>query len=1177
MDKRMQHTVNNMLKRLHLKKEPPESDARQRLKKELFAFNYCVEHGFPSKPTAVAYDSILQLLAIGTKAGNIRIYGAPGVEFSGQHSSYIAVCQIHFIPLQGRLITLCSDDSLHLWQIDLSEDKTSSVLTLIRSFTLEISKLKKVYASCLTSDGTQLLLGTEGGTVHSVDVSTFKLSMSVCHRDAIIQNASQEFKVTPGPIDCLVSHPALSNQVLIGYGRGLIVQWDCSQHKPVKTYHTTQAIESLRFSRDGREFISAHADGSYNIWASDARSPDQPTTPYGPFPCKAISKIDWKTTAQRDPIIIFSGGMPRASHGDKHTVTVMQGQKHVVFDFMSKFIDFLLLSSFDPSDTQHSHDDPHTLLVLTEEELVAIDLLSPDWPTFSLPYLNSIHSSAITSASHIAAVPDKFWKLITDLGKTQAVGNSKRAWPIQGGRSLAKQPINRDLLLTGHEDGSVCFWDVTTVSMSLLYKLRTAPLFGVTSPAVPDGHNVDGDEEWPPFRKVGTFDPYSDDPQLGIQKIVLCCHSDVLVLGGTAGQVIVLEFVPREALKQIPVGSLNLMEGNDCYVWKGHDSLPVHGGDILFPPGFHPKTVVQVSPPAMCTTLAVHATWQLFAIGTAHGYGLYDFMQNKPVFSRCTLAVPGEENSGGFPTSPKAFRKSLRESFRQLRKKRIPALRRRLSNASQRVSEHPLVRRLSQRNSQSMDSRMNETRHSAASHDETIPKEPANSTAAPPSPGTGPPAPASPQEGSPPESPSNKNDVSANELTTSHVRSLYLAETFLTSGQEHAPTMWVGTNGGRVYAHQIVVPAGEKRKSETVTCVLAKEIHLKHKAAVIGLCVVDRTVQPVSGLCDVQHERTKAADMTGGHQVIVCSEQQVKIFSLPSLIAVNKFKLSSSDPSRIRKAAVVNFTSKSDENYVERDLVYLTQAGDLNVLSLPHLRPQLSTSQIKLDSSSINACVLTINGEGFFLSSPSEFARLSFSTMRVRKPMCVLPLKDGARPVLKLDQSVTSSVSRQTSAASERGAVVRSVHTNSHNGETSRPTSVQESGRRGDDLGSAAASRSSNGVQMDNGAHAHAEDDVMAAGPDHPSTARTAVTTTHDGQVTREAVTRMEERTNEFEMMDEENDEDEDNEEEEDVVVDNTGEMEVADGNVEEGAVSHVQQKEVEPRPAARPVANTEI
>ncbi len=37
--------------------------------------------------------------------------------------------------------------------------------------------------------------------------------------------------------------------------------------------------------------------------------------------------------------------------------------------------------------------EAHTLLVLCEEELVAVDLLSEDWPQFRLPYLIHVHAS----------------------------------------------------------------------------------------------------------------------------------------------------------------------------------------------------------------------------------------------------------------------------------------------------------------------------------------------------------------------------------------------------------------------------------------------------------------------------------------------------------------------------------------------------------------------------------------------------------------------------------------------------------------------------------------------------------------------------------------------------------------------------------------------------------------
>jgi len=42
------------------------------------------------------------------------------------------------------------------------------------------------------------------------------------------------------------------------------------------------------------------------------------------------------------------------------------------------------------------------------------------------------------------------------------------------------------------------------------------------------------------------------------------------------------------------------------------------------------------------------------------------------------------------------------------------------------------------------------------------------------------------------------------------------------AGQEHCPTLWVGTNAGTVYIHQLTVPSNDKRTTDEVQCVLCK-------------------------------------------------------------------------------------------------------------------------------------------------------------------------------------------------------------------------------------------------------------------------------------------------------------------------------------------------------------------
>jgi len=65
----------------------------------------------------------------------------------------------------------------------------------------------------------------------------------------------------------------------------------------------------------------------------------------------------------------------------------------------------------------------------------------------------------------------------------------------------------------------------------------------------------DDDDDDDDLLQVGTYDPFSDDPQLGVQKMVLCCASETLCVGGTAGQVVVLQFEQQEQEVDIKVVS----------------------------------------------------------------------------------------------------------------------------------------------------------------------------------------------------------------------------------------------------------------------------------------------------------------------------------------------------------------------------------------------------------------------------------------------------------------------------------------------------------------------------------------------------------------------------------------------------------------------------------------------
>lgn len=105
------------------------------------------------------------------------------------------------------------------------------------------------------------------------------------------------------------------------------------------------------------------------------------------------------------------------------------------------------------------------------------------------------------------------------------------------------------------------------------------------------------------------------------------------------------------------------------------------------------------------------------------------------------------------------------------------------------------------------------------------------------------------------------------------------------------PTLWAGTNNGTVYAFTITVPSAAKRDTDNVICNLAKEIQLKHRAPVIAIAVLDGASKPLPEPLEVEKGVTPLPDTTQAHRVVIASEEQFKIFTLPSLKPHCKYKL----------------------------------------------------------------------------------------------------------------------------------------------------------------------------------------------------------------------------------------------------------------------------------------------
>ncbi|XP_030867049.3 LLGL scribble cell polarity complex component 2 isoform X1 [Gorilla gorilla gorilla] len=933
---------------------PGHDPVRERLKRDLFQFNKTVEHGFPHQPSALGYSPSLRILAIGTRSGAIKLYGAPGVEFMGLHRENNAVTQIHLLPGQCQLVTLLDDNSLHLWSLKVKGG--ASELQEDESFTLRGPPGAAPSATQITvvlphSSCELLYLGTESGNVFVVQLPAFcALEDRTISSDAVLQRLPEEARHRRvfEMVEALQEHPRDPNQILIGYSRGLVVIWDLQGSHVLYHFLSSQQLENIWWQRDGRLLVSCHSDGSYCQWpvSSEAQQPEplRSLVPYGPFPCKAITRILWLTTRQGLPFTIFQGGMPRASYGDRHCISVIHDGQQTAFDFTSRVIDFTVLTEADPA---AAFDDPYALVVLAEEELVVIDLQTAGWPPVQLPYLASLHCSAITCSHHVSNIPLKLWERIIAAGSRQNAHFSTMEWPIDGGTSLTPAPPQRDLLLTGHEDGTVRFWDASGVCLRLLYKLSTVRVF-LTDTDPNENLSAQGEDEWPPLRKVGSFDPYSDDPRLGIQKIFLCKYSGYLAVAGTAGQVLVLELNDEAAEQAVEQVEADLLQDQEGYRWKGHERLAARSGPVHFEPGFQPFVLVQCQPPAVVTSLALHSEWRLVAFGTSHGFGLFDHQQRRQVFVKCTLHPSDQLALEGPLSRVKSLKKSLRQSFRRMRRSRVSSRKRRPAGPPGEV--RPEAQEGSAK-----------AERPGLQNMELAPVQ-------------------------------RKIEArSAEDSFTGFVRTLYFADTYLRDSSRHCPSLWAGTNGGTIYAFSLRVPPAERRMDEPVRAELAKEIQLMHRAPVVGILVLDGHSIPLPEPLEVAHDLSKSPDMQGSHQLLVVSEEQFKVFTLPKVSAKLKLKLTALEGSRVRRVSVAHFGSRRAEDYGEHHLAVLTNLGDIQVVSLPLLKPQVRYSCIRReDVSGIASCVFTKYGQGFYLISPSEFERFSLSTKWLVEPRCLV-------------------------------------------------------------------------------------------------------------------------------------------------------------------------------------------
>lgn len=190
--------------------------------------------------------------------------------------------------------------------------------------------------------------------------------------------------------------------------------------------------------------------------------------------------------------------------GKSPCITVLQGKATTVLHMEHPVVDFVTMCE---SPWASDMQEPYAIAVLLQNDLVVIDLLSNGFPCFDSPYSMDLHDSPVTCCSYLADCPSDLVPAFYSVGRNaqnRKAGTSERQWPVSGGTWSPASCSYTEIIITGHQDGSVKFWDAGAGSLLILYKLKTAKIF-----EKPKTRSMDG----------------SDEDPLAVQIISLCAES----------------------------------------------------------------------------------------------------------------------------------------------------------------------------------------------------------------------------------------------------------------------------------------------------------------------------------------------------------------------------------------------------------------------------------------------------------------------------------------------------------------------------------------------------------------------------------------------------------------------------------------------------------------------------
>uniref|UniRef100_A0A6Q2XC43 Syntaxin-binding protein 5-like n=1 Tax=Esox lucius TaxID=8010 RepID=A0A6Q2XC43_ESOLU len=920
---------------------PLDIHVQETLVSENFHLCKTVRHGFPYQPTCLAFDPVQKILAIGSRTGGIRILGRPGVDCYSQHESGAAVLQLQFLINEGALVTACADDTLHLWNL---RQRRPAIL-----HSLKFNRERITFCH-LPFQSKWLYVGTERGNTHIVNIESFVLSGYVIMWNKAIELAT---KTHPGPVVHLSDSPKDEGKLLIGFESGTVVQWDLRAKKVDFRIYYDEAIHSVSWHHEGKQFMCSHSDGSLTVWnLRNTSRPIQVTYPHGKIlkdgrkeSCKPILKVEYKTSRNSsEPFIIFSGGLSYDKAGGRRpTLTIMHGKAITVLEMDHPIVEFLVLC-----DTPYSNEvqDPYAVVVLLEKDFIVVDLTQSNFPIFENPYPMDIHESPVTCTAYFAQCPPDIIPILYSIGaKQKKTGYSHKEWPVSGGTWTLGSQTYPEIIVTGHADGTVKFWDASAITLQMLYKLKTSKVF--EKPKAGEGRTTEVLDE----------DPYA------VQMVSWCPHSRLFCVVGISAHVILYRFSKHDANTQIASLEVRLQfdsddavspsenENNPCFsdpsshspLQPGSpgsatpDSVPglrVKSRALRMPPGYQAELVVQlVCPPQQITSLDINSAYGLLAFGNCNGVAVVDYLQKTILMCVSTLDLYGAA-----------------DPYQRLT--RSPRRNRQSTSGLTELSDNQV----------SIDMERTKSPTSAESRENSFSR-------------------------------SRSSSVSSIDRDTKEaVTTLQFGESYGRKGEPlPSACLWVGTSLGVVLLLPISIPAEDEDRMEEPVTIGPSSTVLMLKGSVLRFAFLDCGGALIQSPYEVWRDpngpedpdRTRRRKLVNfspwpsheagvdGHMAVVCSEKQAKVMLMPSQTVL--FAHNVTESSFILRADVVSVCSSVC-------LACFCANGHVMTLSLPSLRPLMDINYLPLTDMRIaRTFVFTNGGQALYLSSPTEIQRITYS------------------------------------------------------------------------------------------------------------------------------------------------------------------------------------------------------